>query len=806
MHSCVVSIKLVAVASVLVIALLGCSETRREGGTSAEPDSAGRETLGDDTTGMKPARLEILYPPDEALLPPDIAAPTFRWKDGNPDSDTWLIVFRFSDGDHPLEFRSRETEWTVPDDAWKTIKGRSRQQETRITISGTGGDAPEEILSQGSVGISTSEDAVAAPLFYREVNLPFNAAVKNPAAYIRWRFGPVSSKESPPIVLDKLPVCGNCHSFSANGSVLGMDVDYANDKGSYVMAPVAEEMTLEKDKIITWSDYRREDDEETFGLLSQVSPDGRYVVSTVKDRSVFVAKDDLAFSQLFFPIKGILAVYDRTEGKFRPLPGADDPRFVQSNPTWSPDGKHIVFARSKVHHLKNIHNSKSVLLTKEDCEEFLKEGRTFLFDLFRIPFSDGKGGKAEPLPGASNNGMSNYFPKFSPDGKWIVFCKAKSFMLLQPDSELYIIPAQGGEARRLRCNTSRMNSWHSWSPNGKWLVFSSKAHSIYTQLFLTHIDEQGRSSVPVVLSRFTAPDRAANIPEFVNVQPHAIQRIAEAFLDDHNYYRAAFEFINQGDSAGAAPLLRKSLEINPNNAGSRLELATILADQGKTDEAKIHLTKIIERRPDEVEPEDLAGAHHRLASILYGERKLQEAANHCRQALGIDPNHCQAHASLGLILLETGKPRESIEHITQALRLGPKDAFANYAYGHLLHRQGKPEEAAGYYHRAVEHNPKLVVALLGLASIRIMVDRPKLYNVDEALAHAEKACEVTRHQDPNALNTLAGVYAVARRFDDAVDTAKDALEIARAAGNQGMTHRIQRMLQVYEQLQAGKRE
>ena len=39
--------------------------------------------------------------------------------------------------------------------------------------------------------------------------------------------------------------------------------------------------------------------------------------------------------------------------------------------------------------------------------------------------------------------MSNYFAKYSPDGNWIVFCKAKSFMLLQPDSELYIIPAAG---------------------------------------------------------------------------------------------------------------------------------------------------------------------------------------------------------------------------------------------------------------------------------------------------------------------------------------------------------------------------
>jgi len=48
--------------------------------------------------------------------------------------------------------------------------------------------------------------------------------------------------------------------------------------------------------------------------------------------------------------------------------------------------------------------------------------------------------------------MSNYFPKYSPDGRWLVFCKANSYMLLQPDSELYIIPPKG-RAARLRANT-----------------------------------------------------------------------------------------------------------------------------------------------------------------------------------------------------------------------------------------------------------------------------------------------------------------------------------------------------------------
>ncbi|MDI9445060.1 MAG: hypothetical protein QM844_12910, partial [Planctomycetota bacterium] len=70
------------------------------------------------------------------------------------------------------------------------------------------------------------------------------------------------------------------------------------------------------------------------------------------------------------------------------------------------------------------------------------------------------------------------------------------------------------------------------------LVFSSKMYAIYTQLFLTHIDEKGESSVPVVLSRFTEPERAANIAEFVNAGRDAIRSIAAAFVDDHSYLRA----------------------------------------------------------------------------------------------------------------------------------------------------------------------------------------------------------------------------------------------------------------------------
>ena len=389
-------------------------------------------------------------------------------------------------------------------------------------------------------------------------------------------------------MLDKLPVCGNCHSFSADGATLAMEVDSGSDKGSYAIAPVEQDIILDKDKVITWSDYKREDQQVTFGLLCQASPDGRYIVGTVKDRALAVAKPELEFSQLFFLIKGYLAIYDRQRRTFfccrEPMTRSMSrrtPPGVPMRSTW------CLRSREEALDPPELRSIDSAVVPIEYAEDFISKGKTFLYDLYRIPFNDGKGGKATPIPGASNNGMSNYFPKISPDGKWIVFCRAKSFMLLQPDSELYILPADGGEARRLQCNTRRMNSWHSWSPNGRWLVFSSKANGPFTQLFLTHIDEEGCSTPPVVLDRLTAPDRAANIPEFVNARSDAIRKIHEQFLDDESFCRAAEQFQRENEDENAIRNFEIALKYNSRNLQARMELGTYYLDQGRLEEARV---------------------------------------------------------------------------------------------------------------------------------------------------------------------------------------------------------------------------
>jgi tetratricopeptide (TPR) repeat protein len=462
--------------------------------------------------------------------------------------------------------------------------------------------------------------------------------------------------------LKNLPLCGNCHSFTADGGTLAMDVDYANDKGSYVISQIRPETVLTPDQIITWSDYRRGDGKKTFGLLSRISSDGRYVISTVKDRSIFVAKDDFHYSQLFFPIKGILALYDRKTKTFRSLPGADDPAFVQSNPVWSPDGKTIYFARAKVYHSKVAEASSEAVLPTSMAGEFIEGRRGFQFDVYRIPFNGGKGGKAEPLPGASGNGMSNYFPRPSPDGRWIVFTRARNFMLLQPDSKLWILPVGGGNPRLMNCNTDSMNSWHSWSPNGRWLVFASKFRGPYTDILMTHVDSLGNDAPPVLLEQFHFPERAANIPEFVNTTPTRFAKITDRFTDQPRYY----------------------FTMGRNRMGEK-----------KYEEALPYFDKVIQADPAFAEAYAYKG---RVLSIL-GE--YRRAVDEYDRAIEIDPKNCDAFIDRGSAFYHLKDFHAAIASYDGAIKLDPGNAYAYFSRGSARAKLDDYRAAVGDFDRAV---------------------------------------------------------------------------------------------------------
>jgi len=373
---------------------------------------------------------------------------------------------------------------------------------------------------------------------------------------------------------------------------------------------------------------------------------------------------------------------------------------------WSPDGQFLVFARAEAR--DPYAPGKPAAARANDPNE-----TPLQYDLYRIPFNGGLGGRAEPIPGASLNGMSNSFPKLSPDGRWLVFVQSRNGLLMRPDSKLFLLPTQGGTPRLMRCNTSLMNSWHSFSTNGRWMVFSSKSRSPYTQMFLTHIDDNGNDSPAVLIENATAGNRAVNLPEFVNLPPGGWQKLEVPAADYYRIIDDASALMGKSRYQEAAVAWRKALALNTDEARPHNNLGYCLAELGKPLEAVVHYERAIALSPEYPE------AYNNLGEALIRLNRRDEAMDAFEKALRLNPRYASAHSNLGAVLAQAGRLDPAIEHFQQALAANP--ALADV------------------------HN-NLAVALA--MSSRLL----------EAIPHLEEAVRLTAGRDRAMLDLLAGLY------------------------------------------------
>ena len=716
------------------------------------------------------ASLTIDYPMEGSIFPPEITPPIFIWRDDASSATHWRIDIAFTDGSVGMRIDSAGERmslgeidprcisstnelpkltpeqaaahtWSPEVEIWDAIKKHSVAGPAVVTISGFSAQDARRAVSSGRVTILTSKDPVGAPIFYRDVPLMPSETEKGiikplaPAAIrlIEWRLRNIGELQSS-VVLKDMVVCANCHSFSRDGKTMGMDMEGPqNDKGLYAVVSVKPQMTINASDMVTWNpSHDRQVGLNRVGFMSQVSPDGKYVLTTVNpadrppEANYYVVNfKNYRFLQVFYPTRGVLAWYSRENGQREPLPGADDPRYVQTDGVWSPDGSYVVFARAEA---KPAYppDGKMAAYANDPNEVQIQ------YNLYRVPFNGGLGGQAEAVAGASDNGMSNTFPKVSPDGRWIVFVQCRNGQLMRPDSQLWIVPAAGGQARRMRCNTSLMNSWHSFSPNGRWLVFSSKARSPYTQMYLTHIDEEGNDSPAILIDKATAANRAVNLPEFVNIPQNGIVAIATPAVDMYKKFDQAAELGEKGQFEAAIAAWRELLATNPDDARIHNNLGAALQKSGRYAEAIPEFEKALELnpqyhtiyynlgrtllaagRPDDAirtledglryyESDDL---HTQLGLALAGKTRIQDAEAQFDRALEINPNNAVAHFARGVALAYKSDWDAAIVEYRTTLRLNPQYESAHIYLGAALKQKGDWDGAVAEYREALKLNP-----------------------------------------------------------------------------------------------------
>jgi hypothetical protein len=118
-------------------------------------------------------------------------------------------------------------------------------------------------------------------------------------------------------------------------------------------------------------------------------------------------------------------------------------------------------------------------------------------DIRVVPYNNHAGGTSQPLPGASDPSLLEYYPSFSGDDSLIAFTQAPKPGATSPDGPYYnrfgkvmVIPAAGGTATPLAANDpdscggdnvamGLINSWPKWSPD----VFSAGGKTYYFLVF-----------------------------------------------------------------------------------------------------------------------------------------------------------------------------------------------------------------------------------------------------------------------------------------------------------------------------------
>ncbi len=240
---------------------------------------------------------------------------------------------------------------------------------------------------------------------------------------------------------------------------------------------------------------------------------------------------------------------------------------------------------------------------------------------------------------------------------------------------------------------------------------------------------------------------------------------------------------------------QRASEIKPDLVEARYALADCLLRTRRVSEAIVQYQKALEIEPDSAAA---AKVHNNLGNALIQQGRTDEAIAHFQKALELKPDIAESHHNLAYALLLQGQVNEAIVENQRALEIKPDYAEACNDLGLCLSQIGRVDEAIVQYRRAIELQPQLLNAQINLAWTLATSPEPSVRNGSEAVAVAEKANQIAQAGNPLILRTLAAAYAEAGRFPEAVLTAQQALKLAVAQSNTGLTNDLQTEIGLYQ--------
>jgi protein O-mannosyl-transferase len=201
-------------------------------------------------------------------------------------------------------------------------------------------------------------------------------------------------------------------------------------------------------------------------------------------------------------------------------------------------------------------------------------------------------------------------------------------------------------------------------------------------------------------------------------------------------------------------------------------------------------------------PATLATAAIVIIASLTGASRVQasywkDSERLWQQTIANTSNNHVAHAHLADLLLRQGRINDAISHCQEAVRIQPNDTDAQNNLGLAYLLLGDEADALVHFEQSLVSNPKNLNARCNLAWVLATSPDPSRRNGERAVELASSVAEGPGRGNPTVLRTLAVAYAETGRFSDAIETAQQAIAIARATGNDGLAADLERNIAAY---------
>jgi tetratricopeptide (TPR) repeat protein/ADP-heptose:LPS heptosyltransferase len=173
----------------------------------------------------------------------------------------------------------------------------------------------------------------------------------------------------------------------------------------------------------------------------------------------------------------------------------------------------------------------------------------------------------------------------------------------------------------------------------------------------------------------------------------------------------------------AAKAYDKAISLQPENAELWKDLATVLVDLNRPDEAFLGLQHALKLRPRYVDAANLCGL------LLYRSGRNSEALDHFNLSIEVDPSQADALHLRALVHMNLARLEEAEADNRASLQLNPADADTHNNLGTVLQKLGRYQESLACYDLAIALRPNFMLALKGKASSLV-----ELRRTDEASA------------------------------------------------------------------------